>query len=280
MSVLAIGWEPELRGLLTVVIGFVILMGSVYGIMATNMGGRLAFLVAFAGLAGWMMMMGLVWWIYGIGLRGPDPSWQPVAGATVIQDSDSLEAAGVLIRLPEIPEDATFSEEVELVKQQFVEEGYVILDPAAPAFGQAAASASVFFEESGAFPAGGYEVTNIFDIGGDRFPRIKAGSLPGLTDESLDFVAFWHEPHFVVVEARPYVPVREEPGRAPVSPEIDENRQAQYVYMVRDLGARRQPAVVLTIGGAAVFGALCYLLHRRERILEENLSNSKAVATA
>ena len=50
--------------------------------------------------------------------------------------------------------------------------------------------------------------------------------------------------------------------------------------MIRDLGARRQPAVVLTIGGGAVFLALCYLLHRREKILRENLSQSKAVATA
>ena len=49
MTLLAIGWEPELRGLLTVVIGVVILCGSVYGIMATNMGSRLAFLVALAG---------------------------------------------------------------------------------------------------------------------------------------------------------------------------------------------------------------------------------------
>ncbi len=280
MSVLAIGWEPELRGLLTVIIGFVILMGSVYGIMATNMGSRLAFLVSLAGLAGWLMLMGLVWWIYGIGLRGPDPTWQPVAGATVLQDTDALRSAGALEQLPEIPEDATFTEEAELVSQQFVDEGYVILDPAEPAFGQAQASAAVFFEEQGAFAPGSYAVTNIYDVGGDRFPRVKAGSIPGLTDESLDFVAFWHEPHFVVVEARPFVPVREEPGRAPVSPQIDEERQAEYVYMVRDLGARRQPAVVLTIGGAAIFFALCYLLHRRDRILEENLANAKAVATA
>ena len=60
--------------------------------------------------------------------------------------------------------------------------------------------------------------------------------------------------------------------------EIDEAGQRQYVYMVRDLGAKRQPAVVLTIGGGAIFLALCYLLHRRERILQDNLSS--AVATA
>lgn len=281
MSLLAIGWEPELRGLLTVVIGFVILMGSVYAIMATNMGARLAFLVAFAGLAGWMMLMGLVWWIYGIGLRGPDPTWQPVAGATVLQDSDALVSGGALEELPDIPEVADFNLETALVSQQFVEEGYIILDPAAPAFGQAQASAAVYFEEQGAFAPGTYAVTNIYDIGGDRFPRIKLdiGAL-NIDEDTLDFFAFWHEPHYVVVEARPFVPVREEPGRAPVSPRIDEDRQAEYVYMIRDLGARRQPAVALTIGGGVVFFALCYLLHRRERILQENLSDSKAVATA
>ena len=50
------------------------------------------------------------------------------------------------------------------------------------------------------------------------------------------------------------------------------------MYMVRDLGAKRQPSVVLTIGGGAIFLALCYLLNRRERVLKHNLST--AVATA
>lgn len=280
MNLLAIGWEPELRGLLTVVIAVVILVGSIYLIMLTNMGSRLAFLVTLAGLAGWMMLMGLTWWIYGIGLRGPDPSWQPVAGATVLQDTDALRSGGALEILPEIPDDATPREEGALVADQFSEEGWITLDPASPAFGQAQASASVFLEEEGAFAAGAYVITDIYDIGGDRYPRIEAGKIPGLTNDSLDFFAFWHEPHYVVAEAAPFVQVREEPGRAPVTPEIDEERQRQYVYMIRDLGARRQPAVVLTLGGGAIFLALCYLLHRRERHLQENLSNSKAVAAA
>ena len=49
--------------------------------------------------------------------------------------------------------------------------------------------------------------------------------------------------------------------------------------MIRDLGARRQPAVVLTIGGGGIFLALCYLLNRRDKILAENLAKSTAVAT-
>jgi hypothetical protein len=111
----------------------------------------------------------------------------------------------------------------------------------------------------------------VFDVGGERYPLIA-------NNESLDFVAFFHKPHYTVVEVSPLVPVRTEPGRAPAKAEIDEEAQKQYVYMIRDLGAKRQPAVVLTIGGGAIFLALCYLLHRRERILRQNLSS--AVATA
>ena len=262
MTLLAIGWEPELRGLLTVIIGFVILCGSVYGIMATNMGSRLAFLVAATGLAGWLMLMGIVWMIYGIGLRGPDPSWQAVPGAGVLQDVNALGAAGVLDPNADVPEDATAAESAEIVRDTFLEQDWVVLDTASPAFGQAQAAATEFLVEEGAFAAGQFEIVEVFDTGGERYPKIN---------ESLDFLAFWHTPHYVVAEAAALVPVRVEPGRAPARPEIDEERQREYVYMIRDLGARRQPPAVLALGSGLVFFALCYLLHRRDRVLKQNL---------
>jgi hypothetical protein len=271
MSLLAIGWDPELRGLLTVVMGVVVLMGSIYMIMATNMGSRLSFLVTVTGLMGWMVLMGLTWWIYGIGLKGPEPSWAAVPGQTIIQDVPALRSAGALETLPSGYEDADVSDLHGLVEEQFFAEGYVQIETDNPAYGQAQAAASEFIEEDGALAAGQYEVTEVFDIGGERYPLI-------LNNESLDFVAFFHKPHYTVVEVSPLVPVRTEPGRAPAQPQIDEEAQKQYVYMVRDLGARRQPAVVLTIGGGAIFLALCFLLDRRERFLKQNLST--AVATA
>ena len=159
----------------------------------------------------------------------------------------------------------------ELVAEEFLSEGYIRIDPDNPAYGQAQAAASEFIEEDGALTAGQYQVTDVFDVGGERYPLIA-------NNESLDFFAFFHKPHYTVVEVSPLVPVRTEPGRAPALPQIDDDAQKQYVYMIRDLGAKRQPAVVLTIGGGAIFLALCYLLHRRERILKHNLST--AVATA
>ena len=59
------------------------LIGSVYLLLATNTGVRNGFLIAMAALFGWMRPWALVWWIYGIGLKGKDPSW--------IEDRDQLQ---------------------------------------------------------------------------------------------------------------------------------------------------------------------------------------------
>lgn len=264
-SLLAVEWEWELRGLLIVIIAVVTLCGSVYLILGTNLGARLGFLVALTGLAGWMALMGLIWWVYGIGLRGPEPSWDAVPGRTVLQDTEALHRAEVFDSRVEVPEDATFAEEAAVVADRFAEEGWEKLDPSAPSFGQAAASAGTFLEETGAFAAGDYEVLNVFDRGGERWPKIN---------ESLDFLAFFHEPHYVVVEVGALEQLREEPGRAPPTRAVDEERQRQYVYMIRNLGARRQPAAVTTIGSSIVFLALCWLLHRRDEIVRRNRSTA------
>lgn len=268
-SVLAIGWDPEIRGILTVVLAVVMLCGSIYMVMATNIGVRLGFLVALAGLSGWMFLMGIVWMIYGIGLQGPMPTWEAVPGRTVLQDPNALFLAGVLDERLDVDEEAPFPEQAEQVATEFADEGWVELEEADPAFGQAGAAAEEFLVETGTFAAGEYQVVNVFDVGGDRYPKIN---------DSLDFLAFRHEPHYAVVEVAPLEPVREEPGRAPAANIIDDTRQRQYVYMIRDLGARRQPAAVLTVGGGIIFFALCWLLHRRERFVQTNRSVATVAA--
>ena len=93
----AIQFDPHIRGILVVLVGVGVLIGSVYLLLATNTGIRNGFLIAMAGLFGWMFSMGAIWWIYGIGLRGKDPSWV----ATEINFSRSGEAINdVLEDLP------------------------------------------------------------------------------------------------------------------------------------------------------------------------------------
>src|SRR5437763_9524207 len=72
----ALNWDPELHGLLVVLLALVLLPGSVYLLLATNLGARVGFILAVAGFFGWMTLMGLVWTVYGIGLKGNPNAWQ------------------------------------------------------------------------------------------------------------------------------------------------------------------------------------------------------------
>ena len=71
-----LAWDPEIRGFLSVLTGVAVLMGSVWLIVATNTGARLGTLIALGGFFGWMFIMAVIWWLYGIGYSGDSPTWQ------------------------------------------------------------------------------------------------------------------------------------------------------------------------------------------------------------
>jgi len=91
-----LAWDPEIRGILTVVTGFVVLMGSVWLVVATNSGVRLATLMSAAALMGWMVILGSAWWMYGSGWKGDAPSWKTIdinvgdLGASGLHDARGL----------------------------------------------------------------------------------------------------------------------------------------------------------------------------------------------
>jgi hypothetical protein len=262
-ALLAVTWEPQLRGILITIIAVMVFCGSTYLILSTNLGARLGFLVVFAALAGWLFIMGAIWWSYGKGLLGPDASWAPISGRTVlttgtINDSGALDAPVV------IDPNADPTAAASAVDAQFVKDGWRKLESSVPSYQQAGAAAGTLLEESGALAAGEFQVINVFDKGGQRSPQ-PFGS-------RFDFLAFFHKPHYAVVEVAPLVKQRDEPGRAPAKPEIDTSRPHQYVYMIRDLGAKRKPAGFITVGSLAVFLMLCYLLHTRDRRVLANRS--------
>ena len=275
-TLLAIGWEPELRGILTVMIGAAVWMGSIYLILGTNLGARLGFLVALTGLFGWMALMGAVWWIYGIGLKGDDASWEGVTGTTVIQEADLLYEAGVLEDPIEVTVETPSAEAAAAVEEQMLAQGWTEVDASAPEFGQAQASAEVFLEEEDALEAGTYTVTAVYEVD----PPAESAYPKFGPNGEFDQIAFFHKPYYTLVEVAPYDEVLTEPGRAPIAPEIDQTRQRQYVYMIRDLGSLREPAAYITIGSTIVFLMLCWLLNRRDKFVAQNLARKAAVTTA
>ena len=99
------GWQPEIRGIVVVLIAVGVLMGIVYLLLATNLGARLGLLVALGALFGWLTLMASIWWIYGIGLKGADPTWKPVEVIVGdISNADQRDRAANLDRSGEAPD--------------------------------------------------------------------------------------------------------------------------------------------------------------------------------
>ncbi len=245
-SILAIGWSPEIRGILIAVIGVVTFMGSIYLILGTNVGARLGFMVSVAGLMGWMFIMGLIWWVYGIGFKGREASWKPAHPVTIVNDGDLVNAG--ILPTPELPVVADGSRV----------NGWKLFPEEDPARGQAIAAADVILQETGTLKLGEYLPIAVYDRGGERWPKIG---------DSLDFVAFKHDPHHVLVAVQGVLPKLSEPGRAPARAEVDQSRPIQYVMMIRDLGSRRQPAISLTVGSGLILAILSWMMHRRDRLV-------------
>ena len=261
LSLLAVGWQPEIRGILVVLIMALCLIGGTYLLLATNVGARLGFMITIAGLAGWMLMMAVVWWIYGIGLKGDVASWKPAAPITIVRDGSMLQSAEV-IENAVATDGQSPMQAAATISKALIEQKWISLEEADPRRGQAsAASDDILQNLTKEFSAGEYTTVAVFDRGGNRFPKIN---------ESLDFLAFFHEPHYSLVEVAPVIPQRSEPGRAPARPIIDTEQPHSYVVMIRDLGTQRQPAIFLTFGSGLIFALMCWLLHRRDQLSHIN----------
>ena len=146
--------------------------------------------------------MGGIWWIYGIGLKGADAEWKPVPGRTVIQDVELLHEAGVLEHAARRFRSGASSRAKADASpsSSTTRAGSSSTSPAAE-FGQAEASAGVFLEEEDVSQPASSTSTNVYEIGGEALPE-------ALGDE-LDQIAFWHKPHYTLVEVAPFVPLRD-----------------------------------------------------------------------
>jgi hypothetical protein len=255
-SMLAFSWEPEIRGITTVAIGVAVLCGSVYLLLGTNLGARLGFLVAFTALFGWMFLMGIIWWSYGIGLKGSDASWK---AEEIVVDPSQARYAKVLgdISVQNGQVDApSWNKLAEDDKRR----------------GQAVSAADdILVNQAKYYKAGDYEPVAVYTKGGKRWPLL-------FNNQALDFFAFKHDPGYALVEVQPLVKQATEPGKAPPKPVVDTSQPPRLVLMIRDLGQERLPAAMITIFSGLIFGASCLMLHRRDRIVAANRSAGLAVA--
>ena len=84
-------WNPTILGVLVVLSAIGLFCGSAYLLLATNLGARLGFLVAFASLTGFMVLLTTLWWSSGnSGIdppHGKSPTWTVIEVVTEPQRS-------------------------------------------------------------------------------------------------------------------------------------------------------------------------------------------------
>ncbi len=234
----ALTWEPNIKGGLYVLISVVILCGSAQLLLSTNVGSRLGFQLAAAGLFGFFVLIGVVWWVYGIGPKGPDPIWMPQATITGGPAAEDLPA---LAGFPRGWEELDLAD-VEVADALPTVDGALVLEE----------GEGVFKEASDYLPVGAYTQ------GGEAYGPL-----------SLNFRPFnvFHEPHYLIIQVQRVLEQPPDPSGKPVKPEADPEAEPVSVVMLRDLGARRLHPAVFTLASLAIFGLLIYQLHTHDKQL-------------
>src|ERR1700710_546779 len=95
-------WNPTILGVLVVVSAIGLFCGSTYLLLATNLGARLGFLVAFASLTGFMVLLSTLWWTSGnSGIdppHGHSPGWKVVEVVNDPQQSKTADVHDILTK--------------------------------------------------------------------------------------------------------------------------------------------------------------------------------------
>ena len=138
----------------------------------------------------------IMWWIYGIGLKGADPTWKPVEVIVGDISNANNEIARSLDDWEKLPTDD-------------------------PSRGQAVASSDAILTiQSKVFTSPtDYVVTDVYTIGGGTYPKW--------------FFSFRHDPHYALVQVQPVKPQISEAGKPPPTPVADETQPVVSVLMPR-----------------------------------------------
>lgn len=276
-----IAWDPEIRGILSVLVGVVVLGGSVYLLLGTNVGHRLGVLLSLAAIFGWMTIHGLVWLIYPpiMGPAGRGPSWEiqeVVYGdltASMLEKAHGVDTSA----LPPSEEiDDLAPEDVVEVSEEHADDldGWELLAASDASRGEAQTAVDAVLAEGivpGLEESTSRVFTYTFETGGK--PQRESDSVVDRISNRIgNTLRLTHPPHYAIVQMQPATVEEAPPGEPPNQPEIVEGSQTVSVVLIRDIGERRLPATLIFVGSGLIFGLLCVMLHQRDRRVAEHRS--------
>lgn len=249
MFLAAIPWDPYLTGLLAVIVGVIVLIGSVYFLLVTNIGARLGILLSISALSGWMFLMGVLWVTYGIGWIGTGPSWEVLevwSGDEIALDSRDF--------VRELPIDGANIETL-------TPEGWTSRDAGDGDTTDAqSAGDALVIEQLGFDGTADYTLLRGFERGGETYPE----------PFGWDFEPFGllHKPHYFVTQVQANVPEAALDLNATPKQRLPNlNTEVITVVMLRDSGNLRTPAAIFMLVSLIVFVISAEQLHRRDKAL-------------
>jgi hypothetical protein len=256
-------WNPTIRGILFPGIMFLILCGSTYVILATNVGNRLGFLLANAAFWGWMCLMTIIWMTYGIGLKGKDPSWKGIEAIT-------SPANAQLESVSRIPAKAGAN-----IK------GWRVVAPGTNTYGDANAALGAYLKKKVAdggaalFPAKGaerYTPVAMYETGGNQVLKIRPRKIKGkawYNPANYRMMGLLHSKHYLVQVIQTYKtddagePVKAADGTF----KVDSVAKPIYVVGYRDGGSKRLPAFRIFVFSSILLLVSLLSLHKRDKQL-------------
>lgn len=268
-----VGFDPFFRGLLSVMVGVVVLIGGSYLLVATNSGSRLGGLITAGQFFGWMFLMGVVWTIYSIGWTGEAESWafvevnvdNPVreGDELVFAETDRVQDLGQALETFDL-EAAITSDDPDLRQAEALEiardnpqllADWRYLTASDPQRGEASATAEEYLIEQQVFGSTDEFVPLTYDAyntgGKPRLdPSISADDpdksawvesftdLPARLWHKFDttFIHFWHPQELVAIQFQGIVDEPTLPGEAPPVATADPDKATVTVVLERDRG--------------------------------------------
>jgi hypothetical protein len=224
-------WNPTILGILTAICAVGLFCGSAYLLLGTNLGGRLGFLVAAAGLTGFMVLLTTLWWTSGSGgidpPHGRSPAWEVVDVVPAPPDSE-IEA------VRDIADRGRAVEAEQLTNLRPAIEAAIV--PGQSLHGET--------PEPRPFATLGFTQTTDFLTDFEGFRSFEEG---GGTRN-----IFWHTPEYAAVQI--CATAKDARGQVITPPRCDPLQPTQYVIMRHDLGTLRQPVVIYWFMSVILFG--------------------------
>ncbi len=247
-------WYPTILGILVVVAGIALFCGSIYLLLGTNLGARLGFLVAFTGLAGFMVILSLLWVTTSSPLntlKGRTPTWNVQQYTSKLSD----------VRYP-AAKKVTKKDKVDTIEaanvKAAVDARLVTIQPTAVEKPTPEDNKFAKFDK-----VTDYQTVNTYEVGGSD-------------PEFLDF-QFTHTPLVAVVQVCAVEPANTPFGVPPPKPVCDETSDKNgFVVLSKDLGQLRLPPILAFISSGVLFGLGLLGLHWRERDEAERAKQTQA----